>query len=167
MRKTIALDTNLLVLLVVGLTARKYISMHKRLQAYTEADYDLLKAFISVSAGVAVTPNVLSEASNLLRQIREPAQTRIAAVFRNLIMSMTTDSKGGGLHEIYIRSADASSRSEFIRLGLSDSALLEINKNNVVVLSADFLLYHAACAAGYEAMNFNHEREKPVYNAIA
>jgi len=158
MRKTIALDANLLVLLVVGLADERYISMHKRLQAYTAADYDLLKTLISESAGVAVMPNVLSEASNLLRQIADPAKSRIAAAFRNLIMKMTTDPKGGGLHEIYVRSADASSRTEFLRLGLSDSVLLEINKNNVVVLSADLNLYLAACAAGYEAVNFHHIR---------
>ena len=150
MRNTIALDANLLVLLVVGLTERKYISVHKRLREYDVADFDLLRALISNSAGVAVTPNALSEASNLLRQIAEPARTQIAMAFRQLIKK--TD-------EIYVRSADASARAEFLRIGLSDSALLEVSKKNIVVLSVDLDLYLAARAAGYEAINFNHLRD--------
>jgi hypothetical protein len=149
MRKIIALDANLLVLLVVGLTERRYISVHKRLKEYTIADFDLLAAMISVSAGVAVTPNALSEASNLLRQINEPAKIQIATVFRGLIKRM---------NEIYIASAAASSRSEFLRIGLSDSALLEIGKQDIVILSVDHDLYMAALAAGYAAVNFNHHR---------
>ncbi len=153
MRKTIALDANLLVLLVVGFTERKYISVHKRLKEYSVADFELLAAMISESAGLAVTPNALSEASNLLRQINEPAKTQIANAFRALIKRMD---------EIYVTSVDASSRHEFLRIGLSDSALLEVSKKNIVVLSVDLDLYLAALAAGYEAVNFNHVRE-PLY----
>ncbi len=153
MRKTIALDANLLVLLVVGLTETKYISAYRRLKGYSAVDFELLAALISESAGVAVTPNALSEASNLLRQINEPAKTQIAIAFRELIKKT---------NEIYVTSADASSRSEFLRIGLSDSALLEVSKKNIVVLSADLELYLAALTAGYEAVNFNHVRE-PLY----
>ena len=148
MRKIIALDTNLLVLLVVGLTAPRYISVHKKLNpTYGVADYQLLTGLIAASAGVVVTPNVLSEASNLLRQINEPAKTQIALAFREVI-SRT--------EEIYVTSADAASRKEFVRLGLSDSSLLEISKRNIVILSVDLDLYLAARAAGYDALNFNY-----------
>jgi hypothetical protein len=156
MRKVIALDANLLVLLVVGLTERRYISIHKRLKEYDVADFDQLNALISHSAGIAATPNALSEASNLLRQIGEPAKTQIAVAFRELIKVTS---------EIHIKSVDAASRTEFLRIGLSDSALLEIgrsmeiSKKNMVILSVDLDLYLAACAAGYEAINFNHVRD--------
>lgn len=150
MRKTIALDANLLVLLVVGLAEPRYISVHKRLKAYGVADFNLLRSMIAEAAGVAVTPNVLSEASNLLRHINEPAKTQIGVAFRQLIKN--TD-------EIYVASADASSRSEFLRIGLSDSALLEVSKKNIVVLSVDLDLCLAALAAGYEVVNFNHVRD--------
>ena len=76
MRKIIALDANLLVLLIVGLTDRRLIASHKRLKEYTVDDFDLLERLISASAGIAVTPNVLSEASNLTRQIGGPARNR-------------------------------------------------------------------------------------------
>ena len=62
--KVIVLDANLLLLLVVGLTSRAYISKHKRLQGYEELDFDLLICLIG-SANVIVTPNTLTETSNL------------------------------------------------------------------------------------------------------
>jgi hypothetical protein len=88
---------------------------------------------------------------NLLRQINEPAKTQIAIAFRELIKKT---------NEIYVTSADASSRSEFLRIGLSDSALLEVSKKNIVILSVDLERYLAALTAGYEAVNFNHLRDR-------
>jgi hypothetical protein len=50
-----------------------------------------------------------------------------------------------------------------VRLGLFDSAMLEIGKQTLVILSTDVLStdanpYIAALNAGYEGQNFNHCR---------
>lgn len=155
MNKTIALDASLLVLLVVGLTKPEYISAHKRLKEYTVDDFYLLMDAINRSAGIVVTPNALSEASNLLRQINDPAKGEISLVFQKFIENT---------NEIYVKSADASIRSEFVSLGLADSALLEIGRNDIVVLTADLDLCVAAEISGYRAINFNHIRDD-FYNA--
>lgn len=157
MPKAIALDAGLLVLLVVGLTKLEYISIHKRLRDYDIDDFGLLQKAIEVSDGIVVTPNALSEASNLLRQINDPAKTSIVEAFRRLIENT---------REVYIRSSDACARGEFIQLGLSDSALLEVGKSNLVILSADLDLCVAAEVAGYSTLNFNHIRDD-FYNASA
>jgi hypothetical protein len=128
MRQTIALDANLLVLLVVGLTNPGYIEKHRRLKAYRVEDFEILAHTIAESAGVVVTPNALSEASNLLRQIEDPARTAIGAAFQRLISNTK---------ELYIESAAASARNEFLRFGLADNVLLEVAKNNIVVVSVD------------------------------
>ena len=149
MSKTISLDTYLLVLLIVGLTDPNYIEKHKRLKSYTIDDFNLLRNMIVESSGIAVTPNALSEASNFLRNIDEPAKSKIYAVFRNFIQNTS---------EIYIASTDACSRNEFFRFGLADNAMLEIGRQQLVVLSTDARLCIAALNAGYEALNFNHYR---------
>ncbi|MCY7357876.1 MAG: hypothetical protein LH609_10485 [Rudanella sp.] len=59
------LDTNLLVLLVIGQYDPKRINGHKRLQSYTSEDYDLLLGFMSLFRTFATTPNILTEVSNL------------------------------------------------------------------------------------------------------
>src|ERR1700748_375819 len=84
--RTLLLDANLLVLFTVGAASKDYIEKHKRLRAYTVRDYDLLcKAFIRIARQVIVTPNTVTEASNLIRQIADPARTHIARVFRDIL----------------------------------------------------------------------------------
>jgi hypothetical protein len=150
MRKAVAIDANLLVLLVVGLADAELVARHRRLKTFTADDLALLELLIEESAGVVVTPNTLTEASNHLRNIEEPSKTRISLVFRNFISNV---------QEVYVTSADASARDEFLWLGLSDASLLEVAREEVVVLSTDANLCIAAANAGYEAVNFNHLRD--------
>jgi hypothetical protein len=50
-------------------------------------------------------------------------------------------------------------RCEFIRLGLTDAALIECASEDVALVTTDFDLYQSALAAGAQAYNFNHIRE--------
>jgi hypothetical protein len=150
MKKPVVLDANLTILLVVGLTDPAYISRHKRLQEYDIASLNLLKGIIAASGGVMVTPNTLTEASNILRYVAEPAKSLIGRTFENFIQRA---------EETYITSAGAASREQFLSLGLADCALLEIAKNDVAILSVDLDLCIAAEIAGYSVVNFNHVRD--------
>lgn len=145
----IVLDTNLLVLLVVGLASPDYVLQHKRLRAYSQSDFTLLKELISAAPVIIVTPNTLTEASNLLRQIPEPARTHIALTFR-AILELT--------EEHYVESRQAAERKEFVRLGLTDAVLLNTTAEAHVLLTADLDLYLAAVNDGRSAVNFNHYR---------
>ena len=60
--------------------------------------------------------------------------------------------------EVHIPSKDASARPEYLFLGLSDSALLELAEGDFTLLSADAKLCLSAANAGCEAVNFNHLR---------
>ena len=73
----VLLDTMLLVLFVVGTTNRAYIKPHKRLDGYTDQDYDLLVNWVGQHAGVMVTPNTLTEASNFLPHILRSEERRV------------------------------------------------------------------------------------------
>ena len=86
------IDTNLLVLLVVGETDRALISKHRRTRAYRVEDYELLVRLINeTDRQVFVTPNTLTEASNLLAQHGEPERSRMFGVLQVLIE--TTEEK--------------------------------------------------------------------------
>jgi hypothetical protein len=82
---TTALDTNLLILLVVGQASRRYIDKHKCLEAFTCGDYDLLKSILSQASSIRFTPNTLTETSNLLKRIDEPARFDILRKFADMI----------------------------------------------------------------------------------
>ncbi len=146
------IDTNLLVLLVVGETDKDLISKHRRTRAYRVEDYDLLVKLINdTDHQVFVTPNTLTEASNLLAQHGEPERSRIFGVLQTLIE--TTEEKA-------VESRAATRNSHFKRLGLTDAALLEVVSASNPLVTVDLDLYLAASEkeAG-AAYNFTHYRD--------
>ena len=63
--KGLLVDSNLLVLLVVGLVNRDRISKFKRTAGYSGEDWDLLAAIIENTSLCYTLPYVLAEVSNL------------------------------------------------------------------------------------------------------
>ena len=98
-----------------------------------------------------VTPNTLTEASNLLAQHGEPERSRIFGVLQTLIE--TTEEKA-------VESRAATRNSHFKRLGLTDAALLEVVSASNPLVTVDLDLYLAASEkeAG-AAYNFTHYRD--------
>ena len=149
--KKIYVDANLMVLLVVGATGKHLITKHKRLNTYQIEDYERLLNLVTRIEKVLVTPNILTEASNLLAQHGNPERSRFFDVLRTLIIE--------GTEEIPVASKTATGNREFTRLGLTDSALLEVVSKSTPVITVDLDLYLAASAveAG-SAFNFRHHQ---------
>ncbi len=143
----VILDANLLVLLVVGLYSRPYIARHKRLAACSEKDFDLLSAYVASASRLIVTPNTVTETSNLAGQTSEPARGKILMMLGRLLQ--TTE-------EVYVDSKFAAEHPAFPRLGLTDSVLLNVADEGRTLLTADLDLYLAALRHGQSAVNFNH-----------
>lgn len=154
-RLAVAIDSNLLLLLVVGMASREYIRKHKRLQEFTADDYDLLQEQLSVATEVIVTPNTPTETSNLIDHIADPARKHIYDLLRDLLRSSSSS-------EVYIPSQSAAERPELPRLGLTDCALLDVCSGGTPLITVDLKLYLAAIAAGDKALNFNHLRDSRI-----
>jgi hypothetical protein len=82
---SVALDSNLLLLFVVGSASRDYIAKHKRLKAYAASDFDLLLERLGVVSSILLTPNTLTETSNLIDHIGEPARSHIYRTLNALL----------------------------------------------------------------------------------
>ena len=149
--KPILLDTQLIVLLVVGLASKMIIRKHKNLTAFSEDDYELLILLLGEDPELMLLPNTVSEASNLLRQHRNPERTAILSTFRRLIETH---------RERYVTSRRAASLPEYERLGVTDSAIIACSSNRARLLTADLDLFLAAQGRGIDAVNFNHRREE-------
>ena len=150
MPSALFIDANLIVLLVVGLVGRDLIARHRRTRTFAVEDYDRLSLAISQVGSVRVTPNTLTEASNLLGQHGEPQRSRLLLTLRALIEQSP---------ETVVPSVDAARHEAFPRLGLTDAALLEVVSTDAPLLTVDLNLYVAALASGDEAaINFNHWR---------
>lgn len=146
--KRIVIDASLLVLFVVGRTSRQLIRKHRRLREYSVEDYDRLLRVISGLDQVVVTPNTLTETSNLLALHKNPERSRFLDMLRYVIENSD---------EVTVASVDASRNRAFRRLGLTDAALLEIVPAETPLLTVDLDLFVAASAkAPNAALNFRH-----------
>lgn len=146
--KGIFIDANLLVLLVVGATDQALIAKHRRLRRFTVEDYGRLTGLIGRAGQVFLTPNTLTEASNLLAQHPNPERSRFFEVLRRIINKS---------EEIVVASKTASRNNAFTRLGLTDAALLEVVSEETPLVTVDFNLFVAAFAKGQvSALNFTH-----------
>ena len=144
------IDANLLVLLVVGLADTRLIRKHKRLRAFNLDDFKVLVELVGGLARILVTPNTLTEVSNLLSQHREPQRS----VIMDKLACLVTESE-----EIYIISAEACRNKQFRRLGLTDAALLDCISANRPLIAVDADLYRQAFLKGSRAcLNFHHIR---------
>ena len=142
------IDANLLVLLIVGRVGEEFISRHGRLQQFVVEDYRILRNLLDQVEQVFVTPNTLTETSNLLAQHGEPERSR----FFNQLRATIQDSK-----EIQVVSKVASQNREFRRLGLTDAVLLEVATVETPLLTVDLDLYLAALTKDLDtAVNFRH-----------
>lgn len=145
------LDTNLLVLLTVGRASPAFVGAHKRTRSDRSEELPLLEALLAKAARIVTTPHVLGETSNLIRQFQEPGRGRIVEAFRDFAV---------GAEEIHVSCAEALARPEFSRLGLTDAGILAALRDDVGLVTDDLDLYLASVTAGFDAINFTHERAR-------
>jgi hypothetical protein len=134
---------------VVGAHDRSQIERFKRTRAYTADDYDLLIHFVAGFDGLVVTPNVLTEVSNLVGQLSEPLRGRVLASLAMLAIQVP---------ERYFPSSDVVQEHDFHRFGLTDVSVLLAAREKVAVLTDDLPLYLKLAALDAYVVNFNHLR---------
>lgn len=144
----VLVDTNLLVLLLVGTVNRQRILNFKRTGDFTIQDYDLLVRLIDLFGKLVATPHVLSQVSDLTDLTgRELDEAR--ALFKLLVEQ---------LEESYDPSQSVVGDPMFERFGLTDAAIATVCSRGVLVLTTDARLQLALQARGFDALNFNHIR---------
>ena len=89
MGRRLIVDTNLLVLLVVGSTSRAYVERHKRCKPFTVNDFEDLVLLVDGSEELIVTTGILTETSSLTRQIGEPYRSEIGLYLKEFIERAT------------------------------------------------------------------------------
>lgn len=150
MNGVVVIDTNLPVLLVVGSASKEYIRKHKRLQRYTDDDFDLLTWIIAQLSEIVMLPHVLAETSTLARQIENPARARIQSALRKLIATTI---------ELPIQSVSGARRDEFPHLGLTDAVILHLCSMSIsgiqpTLITVDGQLADAANAMGFSVVDY-------------
>jgi hypothetical protein len=140
------IDTNILVLLVIGTWDRQAVPHHKRTAIFTPADYSRLRRELGRYRRMLTTQGVLTEASNLMgNRFHE-------RVSRTMIHLCTAWQEVGPAKDVVLQDRG------FPRLGFADASILASLAEGVVVLTDDVQLYNEVWFRNGEAVNFNHIR---------
>jgi rRNA-processing protein FCF1 len=148
-REGLLIDSNLLLLLFVGLYDRARIEKFKRTSQFTIEDFQLLLTFIRRFKLVVTTPSILTEVSNLLGQLSGNLKASLYEHFAEAIKS---------LYEHYTPSHELGSEKTFPVFGLTDTAILEAARDKYLVLTDDFRLSQYLEHKHVAVVNFNHSR---------
>ena len=157
MTAPVLVDTNLLVLLIVGSASRNYISAHKRLDGYSEHDFDLLCEVISQFSDIWTVPHILAETSGIARQFNQAALPAIQLAIRAFL---------DGCTEIQPPSRAAAEQESFARLGLTDTVILHVcglsfGGTSPTLLTTDTALADIALSQGYSVIDYRREYQMP------
>lgn len=152
--KGILLDTNLLVLLFVGLLDSNRISSFGRTKnhGFTKAEFSLLERIAcSTFTKIITTPHILTETCGF---IRSELYGEVQQAMLKIISQATQAFK-----ERRPESKNLVRTEFFHRFGLTDSAILDLPPKKYLVLSTDAALVLALQKKGVDAINFNHLRQ--------
>jgi len=147
-RKGLLLDTNLMVLLVVGSYKRERIASFGRTDHYSVHDFEVLAHVINKFERHVTTPQILTETDNLTRQLGRREHQALASVMTSLIAK---------LFEVHVPSKEASTNDKYAKFGLTDCATLAV-RDDILFVTDDFPLSHILSYLGRSVVNFNHIR---------
>ena len=144
-------DTNLLVLLAVGMVNRDRIENFKRTRQYTVQDFDLLLRVLGRWRSLHTVPHVLAEVSNLT-DLPGSERPKVRQVLKETISVLT---------EVELSSARAAQDPIYPALGLVDAAIAAIaREHECTVLTDDLDLYLRLQHDNLQALNFTHLRAR-------
>jgi len=146
---SVLLDTNLLLLLIVGLYDKDLIEKHKRTNIFTKDDFELLIKCIAECQVIWVTAHCLAEVSNLLKQSNRNKDNQLVSYLAEVTSKF---------RESHIKKEIIYKKDCFSRLGVADSGITVKAKRVDCVFTVDFDLYNEISKLGYKVINFNHLR---------
>ena len=146
------IDTNALIILLVGLVDPVLIKSHKRTSIYEEQDFFNLISLIGDFNNLVVLPNVWTEVDNLLNNFGRGYKKKYIDEISQTIKITS---------EKYLNTKTAITSSGFYDLGVTDSLLLEYSKQCEFLITSDSLLSDYALANGvkvFDLVKIRNER---------
>ena len=129
-KKGILIDTNLLILLLVGSYNENMISSFKRTVSYTVEDYKYLVVFLKNFEKHFYTPNILSEITNLTDSINSEPNFPFFQHIKKILSVFTEDS---------VSSEEIMELKSFLKFGLTDAVNCKLS-DKYLVLTDDLRL---------------------------
>ncbi len=143
------LDSNLLLLWVVGRCDPQAIARFKRTRQFDADDFRILKKFLGRFRQHFASGHVLTEVSNFLGQFTEPLRTDVFGQLRTELE---------WIEERIVISRDAADDAAFESFGLTDAAICRICAEGLLLLTDDLRLARYAESRSISTLNFHHLR---------
>ncbi len=147
--KGILIDANLLLLYFIGAHDKNLIKQFKRTMQYEPKDYDILRRVVRFFARTVTTPNILTEVNSLSNQLQENVKKPFAMTAMKMI---------NVLEEFYLPSRTIAATEHFSRFGLTDAGIVELVKNQYLVLTDDLPLADYMQRLRIDVLNFTNLR---------
>lgn len=132
-RQNLLLDSNLLLLLLVGSYNRSLIASFKRVGSFSLRDYELLERIVAGFRDLVATPHILTEVSNLANSLPVPLKE---FWFDHFALRIAR------IDERYIPAKELVTLPEFSIFGITDTALALLAKGTLLVTADDRLCSH-------------------------
>lgn len=146
--KSVLIDANLLVLLLLGAANPSLVGRHKKLKRYVPEQFHQLRELVGCIPRHVSTPHVLAETSNLINAgQREPAPN-VTKFFAEYCMKVD---------ELIFDASKAAVSPLLFQLGLTDTVILErVVPDGVVIVTDDYELSGRVQSLGGNALNIWH-----------
>ena len=148
-QRGLLIDTEPLLLFFVGTCDKNRIQTSRCTRTFTVKDYDLLNQFMGNFRRIVTTPNILTEACNLLGHESDKIRSKFYMFFSSCIR---------GFEERYTPSKKIVAHRHFCKFGLTDLVTFDNAKGRYLVLTADLPLFGYLQNIGVDVINFNHLR---------
>lgn len=135
----ILIDSNSLLVLILGFINPSLINKHSKTSIYDENDFYILLEVIKDVKSLVVLPNIWTEVDNLLNKFNGQYKTQYV---QKIIQTIKDTS------EKYIESQSVENNYAFYDLGLTDTLILEYAKKCKMLITSDSQLSDYARANG-------------------
>jgi len=147
----ILIDSNSLILLILGLINQDLIAKHKTTSIYTKKDFEDLLIVIKDFSNLVVLPNIWTEVDNLLNRLSGNYKWPYIEKVKALVSQIS---------EQYLESELGINSDHFITVGLTDSLILELGKKCDLLITADSSLSDIAIANGIKVYDIVRKRNE-------
>lgn len=152
LRSGVLVDTNLLLVYFIGLydnaSGYRVIDSFRYTKGkYTTGDFDILSSILERFDCWITTPHILTEVSNMLGHLSDPARQFCFELLKRTIPS---------LNEHNVSGRELSKAETFVEFGVTDTSILKVAAKPYLVLTDDYRLSGYLNKAGMDALNFHH-----------
>ncbi len=155
-KQKLILDTNLLILLLVGFFDPDHIENCPRTKGFCKDDFDLLlKILENFESEIIITPHVLAELSNLSKSKMGVPEDKISSYFKVIIDKLSKFQE----EHIPLKELIGIDLKILVRFGFPDMSIIESSKKlrAIILTKEDDMVDHAR-SIGIKAINFTNIR---------